>query len=269
MVGRAHWGCEDYCYGCKYRLSNVGLSNCHEYRQSIKVIFTQTIEEIRPGAFADSQINQSTLYISIGCSLGLISFLALVIGFAYHKTKESLKNKTVTFKKPQMSDVTDYLNKFRNKALELIYKNAGVRFLVWKVEKEVMGKLIQDLIQNIMILSNGIMAVIFAEKWNGDNNPLLIINNKFRKSFRFSDNNASDIRQIMETKHVDDFVDTLNFWIYLVNMVNGVIAFLIIVSWLCTKTGDRGTWIKIRLFNACSMLGSIFIVLGIKFLCNS
>jgi hypothetical protein len=105
------------------------------------------------------------------------------------------------------------------------------------------------------------MAIVFAEKWSGDNNPLLIINNKFRTSFSFTDN-TSDVQRILETDRVDQFVDVLNFWIYLVNMFNAVVAFLIILLWFFTKTGDRATWIKLRLINACSMLGSIFLALA-------
>ena len=112
-----------------------------------------------------------------------------------------------------------------------------------------------------MLLVNAVMAVLFAENWSSDDNPLLIINNKFRTSFSFSDN-SSTVQEILETRYVDEFVELLNFWVYLVNIFNATVALLIITSWIVTKTGDRGTWIKIRLLNACSMLGSIFIVLG-------
>ena len=73
---------------------------------------------------------------------------------------------------------------------------------------------------------------------------------------------ADGLSRIMDTEHVVEFVDLLNFWTYSVNMVNGVFAFLLVLTWCLTKSGDRGMWIKARLFNACSMLGSIFIVLA-------
>ena len=270
VVGRAHWDCEDYCYGCKFRLSNVGLSNCHQHRHGIRVMFTQTIDEITSVDVPGPITNQNTIYISIGCSVVVITILVFVITFVYHKNRERIKDKTITLKKPEMSDIADYLISLKDSGMKFVCKTAGVRFLMWKTETEHWGKRMQDLIQNIMILANGIMAVVFAEKWNGNNNPLLIINNKFRTSFKFSDNtSAFKTSEIMETKHVNEFVDVLNFWIYLVNMINGIVAFLIIVTWLFTKTGNRGTWIKIRLFNTCSMLGSIFIVFGIYLLCNA
>ena len=263
VIGRAHWECDDYCYGCKFRLSNVGLSNCHDYQESFKVMFTQSIAEINSKQSSTSISNKTTIYISIGCSTVVALVLVLAIALAYQKNKKGNKERNFNIKPPKMSDIIDQLIVYKDKILKVAVENGGVRFLKWKEEKEGWGKRMQDLIQNLMLLVNGIMAVVFAEKWSGNDNPLLIINNKFRTSFSFSENTSS-INSIMNTKPVDEFVDLLNFWIYLVNMFNGSASMLIIVAWLFTKTGDRGIWIKIRLFNACSMLGSIFIVLGIQ-----
>jgi hypothetical protein len=260
VIGRAHWECDDYCYGCKFRLSNIGLSNCHDYRNYMKVMFTQTIEEIKTEDITTLE-SKTTVYISVGCATCIAVILLVGMVLAFYKNKMRITEKTFKITKPTLSDVKDSLMIYRNKFLNFTLENGGIRFIAWKTQKEGWGKRLQDLIQNLMLLVNGVMAVVFAEKWNGDDNPLMIINNKFRTSFSFS-GNTSDINQILQTKHVNEFVDLLNFWIYAVNIFNGVSAMLIIVSWLLTKTGDRGTWIKIRLLNACSMLGSIFIVLG-------
>ena len=266
VIGRAHWECDDYCYGCKFRLSNIGLSNCHNYRNYMKVMFTQTIEEIKPEDIRTSE-SKTTVYISVGCSTCVALILLVGIGVVYYKNKMRITEKTFTIPKPTMSDLKDSLKLYRDKIFDFTIQNGGIRFIAWKTQKEGWGKRLQDIIQNLMLLVNGVMAVIFAEKWNSDDNPLMIINNKFRTSFSFSEN-TSDIHQILETKHVNEFVDLLNFWIYVVNILNGVSAMFIIVSWLLTKTGDRGIWIKVRLLNACSMLGSIFIVLG-TYMCKS
>ena len=86
VIGRAHWECDDYCYGCKFRLSNIGVSNCHNYRNYIKVMFTQTIEEIKPEDIRTSE-SKTTVYISVGCSTCVALILLVGIGVVYYKNK--------------------------------------------------------------------------------------------------------------------------------------------------------------------------------------
>ena len=257
IVGRAHWECDEYCYGCKFRLSNIGLSNCHDYRSDIKVIFTRSIEEIKTEKTL-SQTNSRIIYMSVGCAMFALIMVAIVM---YYKKKVSQNKSEQNSIIPKVSDVQESAKAYGQKITNCIAKNTGLRFLAWKTEPEPWRKRVQDIIQNVMLIVNAAMAVLFAEKWSSDENPLLIINNKFRTSFSFSDN-ASNVQEILETRYVDEFVELLNFWVYLVNIFNATVALIIIMSWIFTKTGDRSTWIKIRLLNACSMLGSIFIVLG-------
>ena len=257
IVGRAHWECDDYCYGCKFRLSSIGLSNCHDYRSDIKVIFTRSIEEIKTEETL-SQTNSRIIYMSVGCAMFALIVVAIVM---YYKKKVSQNKSEQNSIIPKVSDVQESAKAYGQKITNCIAKNTGLRFLAWKTETEPWRKRAQDIIQNVMLIVNAAMAVLFAEKWSSDENPLLIINNKFRTSFSFSDN-ASNVQEILETRYVDEFVELLNFWVYLVNIFNATVALIIIMSWIFTKTGDRSTWIKIRLLNACSMLGSIFIVLG-------
>ena len=257
IVGRAHWECDDYCYGCKLRLSSIGLSNCHDYRSDIKVIFTRSIEEIKTEETL-SQTNSRIIYMSVGCAMFALIVVAIVM---YYKKKVSQNKSEQNSIIPKVSDVQESAKAYGQKMTKCITNNIGLRFLAWKTETEPWRKRAQDIIQNVMLIVNAAMAVLFAEKWSSDENPLLIINNKFRTSFSFSDN-ASNVQEILETRYVDEFVELLNFWVYLVNIFNATVALIIIMSWIFTKTGDRSTWIKIRLLNACSMLGSIFIVLG-------
>ena len=61
----------------------------------------------------------------------------------------------------------------------------GLRFKTWKIREE--SKIIkEDVVQNIMLLANGVLAIVFAVEWNSDNNPLLIINNKFKSGINIS-----------------------------------------------------------------------------------
>ena len=228
------------------------------------MIITQTIPMINSGRLTGNFKGENSKYIYIGCSVLTAALLIVLTAIAYHKNKNRIKDSGNAVKNLTMSDFSDKVISYKDKMMEFATHNGGIRFVKWKNEKENWGKRIQDLVQNTMLLVNGTMAIVFAEKWSGDNNPLLIINNKFRTSFSFTDN-TSDIQRIIETDRVDQFVDVLNFWIYLVNMLNAVVAFSIVLLWVLTKTGDRATWIKIRLINACSMLGSIFLALGIFF----
>jgi hypothetical protein len=110
-------------------------------------------------------------------------------------------------------------------------------------------------VQNVMLLANGILAIIFALEWNSDNNPLLVIHNKFKNGFTIS-------VDIFSTDQVAIFADSLNFYTFMVNIVNAVIAFIIIILWIFTKTGERSMWMKLRLASCASLLASIFIVLA-------
>ena len=51
-----------------------------------------------------------------------------------------------------------------------------------KMAKEVRD----DLLQNCMLLANGALSITFAHEWNSDNNPLLIIHNKFQDGLTVS-----------------------------------------------------------------------------------
>ena len=133
----------------------------------------------------------------------------------------------------------------------------GLRFLTWKkIDGKEKWKIIrEDLVQNLMLLANGILALIFAIEWNSDNNPLLIINNKFKSGINIS-------MDIFNTDQVTEFADSLNFFTCLVNVINAIISFSIVILWTFTTFGARSSWMKARLASCSSLLASIFIVLA-------
>lgn len=55
---------------------------------------------------------------------------------------------------------------------------------------------------------NGALAIVFALEWNSDNNPLLIIHNKF-------DDGLTVDLDFFHTERVAAFADKLNFLTYL------------------------------------------------------
>jgi hypothetical protein len=77
----------------------------------------------------------------------------------------------LALKKLEFSDILDILTSFKEKGAKLTVKWVGLRFLSWHNEKLSWGKRTQDLIQNVLMLANGVLALVFAEKWNGNNNP--------------------------------------------------------------------------------------------------
>ncbi len=138
----------------------------------IKVLITKTIAPPRSKETFSVTSIDAWVYVTIGASLfGLL--LISIIAISIHKNKSLLQSKWNETRQ-RLSDK----NNLKSGLNEFFTKNFGIRFKQWSV-KDV--KLIrEDVIQNVMILSNGILAIVFAIEWKSDNNPLLIINNKFK-----------------------------------------------------------------------------------------
>ncbi|TRY75294.1 hypothetical protein TCAL_01331 [Tigriopus californicus] len=67
---------------------------------------------------------------------------------------------------------------------------------------------------------------------------------------------------IFNTDKVAVFADWLNLLTYFVNIINAVLAFLIVITWSFTKTGSRTLWMKVRLLSSVLLLSSIFVVIA-------
>eukprot|EP00094_Tigriopus_californicus_P001374 TCALIF_01330-PA protein Name:"Protein of unknown function" AED:0.45 eAED:0.45 QI:50/0.5/0.33/0.66/0.5/0.33/3/0/1088 len=160
-------------------------------------------------------------------------------------------------KKLSTSLTTFSVSKEKNKyslALKNMWtKHIGLRFLAWN--KFEMKAIQEDVIQNVMLVINGVMAVVFAIEWNSDNNPLLTLHNKFSDGVSIS-------VDIFNTDKVADFTYRLNLLTYFVNITNAVLAFLIVITWSFTKTGSRTLWMKVRLLSSVLLLSSIFVVIA-------
>ena len=82
-----------------------------------------------------------------------------------------------------------------------------------------------------------------------------VINNKFKSGITIS-------IDIFDTDQVAYFADSLNFYMFYVNIINSVISFFIIGLWSFTITGERMMWMKLRLASCASLLASTFVVLA-------
>ena len=124
-----------------------------------------------------------------------------------------------------------------------------------------------------MLLSNGILAIVFAIEWNGIKNPLILIHNKFNPNDVANNTSVNmsktlNLSDIFETRQMANFGDNLNFYTFWVNIVNSIIAFVIIIIWCVTIKGERSTWMKVRLVSCVSFLGAIFMVLALLIFCT-
>ena len=91
----------------------------------------------------------------------------------------------------------------------------GNRFSSWP--RDDTKSIRDDVIQNLLVTANGVLAVVFAIEWNSDNNPLLLIHNKFSEGVTIS-------VEVFNTDRVAEFADRLNFLTYLVNLGNAAFA---------------------------------------------
>ena len=136
---------------------------------------------------------------------------------------------------------------------KLLSAHLGIRFLTWKTLEK--SNIFEDVVHNIFLLTNGICAILFAFEWNSPNNPLLLFHTKISSKMGFG-------YKILDVTPIEIFTGKLNFWTYIVNIVNGAVAFAIILLWCCTKSGSRQGWTKLRLASAISMLASILLTIA-------
>jgi len=145
------------------------------------------------------------------------------------------------------------VEKTRNHMVAVWKTHVGIRFLTWRAVER--SNILEDLAQNIFLLTNGICAILFAFEWNSPNNPLLLFNTKISSKMGFGS-------KILDVSPIESFSNKLNFWTYIVNIINGVIAFILVLLWCLTKTGSRQRWTKLRLLSATSMLSSILLTIA-------
>ena len=61
---------------------------------------------------------------------------------------------------------------------------------------------------------------------------------------------------------IDEFTLNLNYYTYLINIINGAVAFFLVFLWCVTKEGSRAKWTKLRLLISSSMLFSILLTIA-------
>ncbi|TRY75295.1 hypothetical protein TCAL_01330 [Tigriopus californicus] len=246
-VKDAFWECSSKCSSCVFWAEDIRLGACHQYHHGVHLKFTQSVYK-ELGSERTPMFNQkTTIFVAVG-SFILFVVLGIVIAvtICWCKSKK-LSTSLTTF------SVSKEKNKYSLALKNMWTKHIGLRFLAWN--KFEMKAIQEDVIQNVMLVINGVMAVVFAIEWNSDNNPLLTLHNKFSDGVSIS-------VDIFNTDKVADFTYRLNLLTYFVNITNAVLAFLIVITWSFTKTGSRTLWMKVRLLSSVLLLSSIFVVIA-------
>ncbi len=256
---QANWDCNDRCFGCEFRVGNVNFSTCHFFQEGIKMEFTTSVFKL-PEVDVDKCLNEKreslqnvAMYVAIGCAVALTILVVGIVAVWTNKPKRRKKTPPqrvfgvehgaqkadVPIPEPKKNSLA-----YRRQALRAFFSaNFGNRFATWHKEKDWTPsrrrrEIQDDAMQNVMLLANGVLAILFAIEWNSDHNPLLIIHNKFKDGFTVS-------IDVFDTLPVAEFAERLNFLTYLVNLANAGVAFLIVILWCITKTGRKATWMKV------------------------
>ncbi len=273
VVKAANWECSKDCFGCLFNLRNVEVGTCRSYEGKLRVLFSRTVQSSGEGSeggvgdIIKSLVDDDEVkYIAVTCSILVAVFALGTIAICYKckrskSVNPSLRETSVsgTARGHGANNVSTSAppscgarTKARlSSALKAITSRVGWRFSQWK--KAEAKEIREDLVQNFLLILNAVMAVVFAVEWNSDNNPLLIIQNKFRNGVTVS-------VDILDTSRVEEFVDRLNHLTLAVNVANAVFSVGVVVLWCLSTAGSRTAWTKLRLLSSATLLAGIFVV---------
>lgn len=193
-----------------------------------------------------------TVVLVVSLSLALVfSTLSIVATIWCCKTGKSGEMRINKYRARISNKLSEYGTKFYSSVLA---KHLGIRFKNWKDED--VKNILEDSVQNVLLCINGVCAILFAFEWNSPNNPLYLFTTKVSTQVDGVGNSVIEMTRLLI------FASNLNYWTYICNIVNGVIAFIIILSWCITRTGARESWTKARLFSSTMMLTSILLTIA-------
>jgi hypothetical protein len=125
-VVKANWDCAtDNCFGCFFRVNNVGIDNCHEHKDNIRITFTRTIEEVKIDEERIAAItDENLIYMAVGSALILVTML-FIVAILIYRHKNDLKSK-LTWTKLDM-DFSGKAKNFIRRLKEIVAKHFGLR----------------------------------------------------------------------------------------------------------------------------------------------
>jgi hypothetical protein len=243
------------CTHCSFNASNVETGECEPYFEGL-IKYSKSEIKIPQYIFQEKEEEERILITLLAVFLSVTLVLLILVAAACcwclqvgKGGDRRIKRHWTKIKEKLSSFVKCLGDKFKVFAKTHI----GLRFCSWKTEEK--RNILEDVVQNLFLLTNGICAILFAFEWNSPNNPLLLFSTKMSSKMGFGS-------KILEMSAVQQFSTTLNFYTYMVNIVNGAIAFLIVLLWCFSKSGSRQRWTKLRLMSSSSMLSSILLTIA-------
>ena len=244
------------CTRCSSIVENIEAGECRDFVEQSLVKYSKS--EIRIPEYillereVEEQIMITVLAIILSSTLVSLILVTAAIWWCLQTGKggdRRIKRYWIKIR-TKCADLAKCLgNKFKLFASAHI----GLRFLSWKTEEK--RHIFEDVVQNLFLLINGICAILFAFEWNSPNNPLLLFSTKMSSKIGFGS-------KVLDMSPIDRFTENLNYYTYLVNIINGIVAFLIVFIWCITKEGSRAKWTKLRLLSSTSMLSTILLTIA-------
>jgi len=255
-LSRIKLECDQGCIHCGFDILGIRPGDCQLLRRSSKVMLARAQLQIPSYILQDQEEEEVILTVILAASLSVALVFSIIVGVAAIwccKTQKSGEKRFNKYRTLMVAGLASATAGFKKTLHRTFSKHLGVRFKLWATEEK--KEIFEDVVQNLLLLANGICAILFAFEWNSPNNPLYLFTTKLNSK-------AGLDSGILEMGDVIEFATKLNFWTYVCNIVNGIIAFLIILAWIITKTGAREAWTKARLLSSTMMLTSILLTIA-------
>ena len=244
------------CTNCAIQLQDIKEGQCRPYGGDSLVKYDRSQitypEYIRLEKEEEVQIMITLLAVILSATLVSLILVTASIWWCLQTGKGGEKRIKICWIKIQ-TKCSELAKCLGNKFKLFIEAHLGLRFASWRTEEK--RNIFEDVVQNLFLLVNGICAILFAFEWNSPNNPLLLFSTKLSSKIGFGS-------KILDMSPIDNFTNNLNYYTYLINILNGGVAFLIVIVWCVTKEGSRASWTKIRLFSSTSMLSTILLTIA-------
>ena len=244
------------CTRCSEVVLDIEEGNCLSFKEQTLVRYSKSQVTIPEYILLEREEEQQIMItlLAIVLSATLVSVILVIAAIWWClQTGKGGDRRIKHYYLKIRTKCGDLANCLLNKFKLFAEAHIGLRFFSWKNEER--RNIFEDVVQNLFLHVNGICAILFAFEWNSPNNPLLLFTTKMSSKIGFGS-------KVMDMSRINSFTNNLNYYTYLINILNGVVAFTIIIVWCFTKEGSREKWTKLRLFSSTSMLSSILLTIA-------
>jgi hypothetical protein len=255
---RVRFECAVNCTYCSFDLPSLTVGDaCEPWAANSSLFRLQRASLQIPAALQEETERQEfTFTVILAVSLALASVFLILLTAATIwclQTGKSGEKHIVRHMAALQGRLALWSRSARHAIGRVIQTHLGFRGAQWAGEER---KLIfEDIVQNLFLLANGICAILFAFEWNSPHNPMYLFTAKLSSKVGMGS-------AVLELSEVLKFTDSLNFYTYLVNLINGAGAFGVVAAWAVTRSGSRERWTRIRLASATMMLASLLLTIA-------